>query len=466
MKKVLFTCVGSSDPVRGDFDGPMLHIIRHYRPEIVYFYMSKEMSKRKDHIFLAIKTVNKNIGHDAESILLGGEKVDVSDFDTFNTEFERYFKDIKEKHPDAEILVNISSGTPQMLMTLALLSQDISYNIRVIQVLSPAKSSNKSKPTTAEDYDVKEALDNNYDELDEAENRCAEPKLIELKRSLAKEQLKALLYDYNYDGCEKFARAQGFTKESRVMKLIKHLSERQNLKNSVEIQKEEIDYEFYPIKDSECKRVTEYMLILIQLQKLGKVTELLIRLNPLVIKLQIGFLDNVFNVKMDEITSKAKDRVKFDTKKIGKNHKELAEILDKKYRDGFKDSDISIKVMKDVINFFANKKKYSENLKKLNHIDYLEMFNKFDDVNEYRNKVAHSLIAITEEKLKEKTSIGTGDIVKNIKKIITFVHKNTYKEEILNVYDEVNEMILENIYSPNTRQSSFRSNRIGEIENE
>ncbi len=122
--------------------------------------------------------------------------------------------------------------------------------------------------------------------------------------------------------------------------------------------------------------------------------------------------------------------------------------------------------MKDVINFFANKKKYSENLKKLNHIDYLEMFNKFDDVNEYRNKVAHSLIAITEEKLKEKTSIGTGDIVKNIKKIITFVHKNTYKEEILNVYDEVNEMILENIYSPNTRQSSFRSNRIGEIENE
>ena len=200
MKKVLFTCVGSSDPVRGDFDGPMLHIIRHYRPEIVYFYMSKEMSKRKDHIFLAIKTVNKNIGHDAESILLGGEKVDVSDFDTFNTEFERYFKDIKEKHPDAEILVNISSGTPQMLMTLALLSQDISYNIRVIQVLSPAKSSNKSKPTTAEDYDVKEALDNNYDELDEAENRCAEPKLIELKRSLAKEQLKALLYDYNYDG--------------------------------------------------------------------------------------------------------------------------------------------------------------------------------------------------------------------------------------------------------------------------
>jgi len=84
-------------------------------------------------------------------------------------------------------------------------------------------------------------------------------------------------------------------------------------------------------------------------------------------------------------------------------------------------------------------------LKKLNHIDYFEMFNRFDDVNEYRNKVAHSLIAITEEELKKATNTGTADIIRNIKKIITFIHKNTYQEKILDVYDDVNEMILENI---------------------
>ena len=79
-----------------------------------------------------------------------------SDFDAFNHEFEGYFKDIKEKHSDAELLVNISSGTPQMLITLALLSQDISFNIKAIQVSSPAKASNTSKTTTSKDFSEKE----------------------------------------------------------------------------------------------------------------------------------------------------------------------------------------------------------------------------------------------------------------------------------------------------------------------
>ena len=40
---VLFTCVGTSDPVREMRDGSMLHIMRHYRPEKVYIFLSKEM---------------------------------------------------------------------------------------------------------------------------------------------------------------------------------------------------------------------------------------------------------------------------------------------------------------------------------------------------------------------------------------------------------------------------------------
>ena len=31
-ERVLFTCVGTSDPVREMRDGSMLHIMRHYRP--------------------------------------------------------------------------------------------------------------------------------------------------------------------------------------------------------------------------------------------------------------------------------------------------------------------------------------------------------------------------------------------------------------------------------------------------
>ena len=34
--------MGTSDPVRGYHDGPMLHIIRHYRPEVICVFLSGE----------------------------------------------------------------------------------------------------------------------------------------------------------------------------------------------------------------------------------------------------------------------------------------------------------------------------------------------------------------------------------------------------------------------------------------
>lgn len=40
--RLLFTCMGTSDPVRGYHDGPMLHIIRHYRPEVICVFLSGE----------------------------------------------------------------------------------------------------------------------------------------------------------------------------------------------------------------------------------------------------------------------------------------------------------------------------------------------------------------------------------------------------------------------------------------
>ena len=43
-ERVLFTCVGTSDPVREMRDGSMLHIMRHYRPEKVYIFLSKEIA--------------------------------------------------------------------------------------------------------------------------------------------------------------------------------------------------------------------------------------------------------------------------------------------------------------------------------------------------------------------------------------------------------------------------------------
>ncbi len=43
MKQILFSCVGTTDPVRGEHDGPILHILRHYRPESVLLFLTPEI---------------------------------------------------------------------------------------------------------------------------------------------------------------------------------------------------------------------------------------------------------------------------------------------------------------------------------------------------------------------------------------------------------------------------------------
>ena len=53
MPDVLFTCAGTTDPVRGGHDGGVLHIMRHYRPQRIYLFLSAEMNRfeRQDHRF-------------------------------------------------------------------------------------------------------------------------------------------------------------------------------------------------------------------------------------------------------------------------------------------------------------------------------------------------------------------------------------------------------------------------------
>ena len=46
MQSVLYSCIGTTDPVRGMRDGGLMHILRFYRPEAVYLFLSQEMIRR------------------------------------------------------------------------------------------------------------------------------------------------------------------------------------------------------------------------------------------------------------------------------------------------------------------------------------------------------------------------------------------------------------------------------------
>ena len=45
-KRILFSPVGGTDPIKYCSDGSMLHICRHYQPDEVVLYLSKEMTEK------------------------------------------------------------------------------------------------------------------------------------------------------------------------------------------------------------------------------------------------------------------------------------------------------------------------------------------------------------------------------------------------------------------------------------
>ena len=116
--RLLFTCMGTSDPVRGYHDGPMLHIIRHYRPEVICVFLSGEAAAL-DGCGARLDTVLSHIqnnwgGYAPELRVVRTQIEDPSDMDAVGAPITEAVAALTEEFPDGEVLLNLSSGTPQM----------------------------------------------------------------------------------------------------------------------------------------------------------------------------------------------------------------------------------------------------------------------------------------------------------------------------------------------------------------
>ncbi|MDR1834740.1 MAG: hypothetical protein LBQ96_02945 [Fusobacteriaceae bacterium] len=187
MKRILFSPIGTTDPISNCADGPLLHICRVYRPDLVYLYLSKEICEiqnKDDRYRYSLSRLSKATGHDLEiTSIERNELTDVHEFDYFYNEFKNILKEIHEKFPEAEILLNVSSGTPAMqctLYSLAVLGEFA--GLSAIQVSTPEKKHNPRRDRL-EDYDKELYWETNEDNSDNFTNRC---KILEEKNALAR----------------------------------------------------------------------------------------------------------------------------------------------------------------------------------------------------------------------------------------------------------------------------------------
>lgn len=441
-KTILFSCLGSTDPVRGEHDGPMLHIARHYRPDMILWYMSKEMRmmEEKDNRYaLSIAYLKKQCpGYEPEILPpCCDELEDASDFDAFYDVFEEQLRSISQKYPDAVILVNLSSGTPQMKTTLALLSVTLQFPIQAIQVKNFEKRSGTSERTTMKNYDLEYELELNEDADPDAPNRCSEPKLLLIQRDKQRTQIEALLRRYDYEALL----AMSKTLPESLRPLLQHLAYRSayNLKDALSEAKNVRGLELFPAHAAdaptyrEYREVSEYILVLKLMQRTQRYTDLVIRLNPLVIRLQRSWLEKkgVDFSQMGFVDSRRREIM--DARKIRQYNPELADWLDKKY-GGFRSSDLNI--------LFCN---YLTEWIGQGETETGIFFRKLLQLNQERNASAHSLNNVTEEDIARIMDCSSGQLVHKLIALLAEIYPEHYQEDLFSIYDTANRRISETL---------------------
>ena len=276
-ERVLFTCVGTSDPVREMRDGSMLHIMRHYRPEKVYIFLSKEMEdfekadRRLEKTFCFVN--EKWADGTAEAVYEYSGLFNVADMDAVADPLFAFFEKMIRENPDSRVLINLSSGTPQMKTVLAQLAVSSRHgDIRGIQVANPSGKSGKSGRTNEDGYDVQLELELNEDEAPDAPNRCSEPRLFAIQRDRARAQIGSLLARRDYRALE----AIGDQLPPDILPLIRHLAARNDLQTEEAYKLARtlsLPFKLYPAKRAageEYRELSEYYLLLRNLQLTGR----------------------------------------------------------------------------------------------------------------------------------------------------------------------------------------------------
>lgn len=200
--RLLFSPIGNTDPWRGDRDGAMLHIVRHYKPEVVYLFITKSLwegnQRFEGHKNFDWENIIKHVHPSCEVIVDVEDVENAHDFDSFKDIFHEKIETLSDQYNPDEVLLNVTSGTPQMETTLCLEYITYPENKRCIQVASPMKNSNAGSQYSKHG-DVEIDIEIVHEEEQKHESRCKEIEIISFRETMLRAQLQAMIAHYDYE---------------------------------------------------------------------------------------------------------------------------------------------------------------------------------------------------------------------------------------------------------------------------
>ena len=253
--KILISAVGTTDPISNNHDAALLHIARNYRPDKIVLVYSQEMLVKQDlinKVLLSIEGYNPII--EIDSTILNNDEVFLFDkmYEVMGLIVQKYTND------DDEIILNLSSGTPQIISALFALNRINDYNTQAIQVATPKKGANREyKPLTDTEIDalIVENQDNSLDFVD----RSIKDKSEKFTQALVKRHLRSLIASYDYQAAEAIINRKEDTKSlSNIKKIRKKISDFSRVfKNQCLLS----DILSLPLDDSQKKALNYYLMI-------------------------------------------------------------------------------------------------------------------------------------------------------------------------------------------------------------
>lgn len=255
--KILISAVGTTDPISNDHDAALLHIARNYRPDKIVLVYSQEMLVKQDlinKVLLSIEGYNPII--EIDSTILNNDEVFLFDkmYEVMGLIVQKYTND------DDEIILNLSSGTPQIISALFALNRINDYNTQAIQVATPKKGANREyKPLTDSEIDalILENQDNSLDFVD----RSIKDKSEKFTQALVKRHLRSLIASFDYQAAEAIINRKEYNKllsKKRIAYIREKLNDFSRVFKNQSILSDILSF---PLDDSQKKALNYYLMI-------------------------------------------------------------------------------------------------------------------------------------------------------------------------------------------------------------
>ncbi len=434
-KKVLFSPVGYTDPIKYFHDGSLIHICRVYQPDVVYLYLSKEMieNHRKDNRYVhTLELLGQKLGKEFEIHIIEREDlVAVQQYDEFYLDFRQIIKEIRSKmNREDQLLLNMASGTPAMKSALLVLATLTEYHFTPIQVYTPKKAGNNEYDERKE-YDVETNWELDEDNQEKFENRCYEVRCMNLLKMLKLDMLKKHLLSYDYQAALKLGEDLKEDLPVKTMNLLKAARQRVNLEwQGIEQYVSNFRNIFIPVQEGGKRKLFEYALALdIRLRK-GEYADFLRAITPLAVDLQGTALKKLCKIKLEAYCKNTKSGLKWDMGKLAGT--EILNILNKTYNP-FKYGNVYSAHLNCLIQAKCTDQGVAKKLDELLKIEQT-----------VRNITAHEIVSVTPEWIKNRSGKYPSEIMEIISYLCDHLEINL-KADNWDSYDKMNHCIIEQI---------------------